>query len=146
MAQCGLAFDFREEFFSVSGKDVIRGMHFQTPPHDHDKMVYCARGAVLDVLLDLRPGPGYGVSRGIELRDEEPRVLFIPRGVAHGFLALTAGALMVYKTSAEHAPVHDRGIRFDSFGFDWGCQYPVISERDLGHPAFRDFVSPFNAA
>jgi dTDP-4-dehydrorhamnose 3,5-epimerase/CDP-3, 6-dideoxy-D-glycero-D-glycero-4-hexulose-5-epimerase len=137
------AFDWREEFYSLSNRDVVRGMHFQLPPHDHVKLVYCAAGAVLDVLLDLRAGPGYGRAASIRLDAEDPRLLVIPRGVAHGFLSLSDGSLMVYKTSTEHVPSHDAGVRFESFGFDWGCATPVLSERDRLHPAFADFVSPF---
>ena len=118
-------------------------MHFQTPPHAHDKLVYCAHGRVLDVLLDLRRGSGYGHSVGVTLDSSQPAVLFIPRGVAHGFRALTDDALMVYKTSTEHAPSHDAGVRHDSFGFDWKCDEPMLSERDRGHPALADFDSPF---
>lgn len=137
------AVDIREEFYSVSHRDVLRGMHFQLPPHDHVKLVYCAAGAVLDVLLDLRKGPGFGRSIGVRLDAAAPQILVIPRGIAHGFLSLTDGSLMVYKTSTEHAPSHDAGIHFDSFGHDWGCATPILSDRDRKHPALADFASPF---
>ena len=137
------AFDCREEFYSVSNQGVLRGMHFQLPPHDHVKLVYCAVGAVLDVLLDLRNGPGYGRRASVQLDAGTPRLLVIPRGIAHGFLSLADGSLMVYKTSTEHAPSHDAGVRFDSFGQDWGCDAPVLSERDRKHPTLAEFVSPF---
>lgn len=139
----GPAFDFREEFYSLSNKDVVRGMHFQLPPHDHVKLVYCAAGAVQDVLLDLRKGPGYGRSVAVRLDADTPRLLFIPKGIAHGFVSLCDGSLMVYKTSTEHAPSQDAGVRFDSFGHDWGCDAPILSARDQGHPALADFDSPF---
>jgi len=132
----GLDFDFAEEFYSTSHKGVLRGMHFQLPPHDHVKLVYCAIGAVQDVLLDLRRGPGYGEVATVQLRGEAPALLVIPRGVAHGFLSLQDGSLMVYKTSSEHAPAHDAGIRWDSFGFDWGITGATLSQRDASHPAF----------
>jgi dTDP-4-dehydrorhamnose 3,5-epimerase len=138
-------FDFREEFYSTSARDVIRGMHFQLPPHDHVKLVYCAAGSVLDVLLDLRQGPGYGHTASLVLDSESPSLVLVPRGVAHGFRSLTDRSLMVYKTSTEHAPSHDAGLRFDSFGFNWGCEQPVLSERDQRHPAFGSFQSPFAA-
>lgn len=136
-------FEAREEFYSSSAKNVIRGMHFQLPPHDHDKLVYCAVGIVDDVLLDLRRGPGFGRVARVRLDAAAPSAVFIPRGVAHGFVSRTDGSLMVYKTSSEHAPSHDAGVRFDSFGFDWQCDAPVLSVRDRGHPALADFVSPF---
>lgn len=139
----GVDFDFAEEFYSTSHKGVVRGMHFQLPPHDHVKLVYCAVGAVQDVLLDLRRGPGYGRTAAVELREETPALLEIPRGVAHGFRCLVDGSLMVYKTSSEHAPSHDAGIRWDSFGFDWGLAEVTLSERDARHPMLAQFSSPF---
>lgn len=142
-ANHGLNFEFSEEFFSVSKKDVIRGMHFQLPPHDHVKVVYCAAGAVLDVLLDLRSGPQYGCIASIVLSADAPSLVVIPKGVAHGFRSLTDESLMVYKTSTEHTPTHDTGVRWDSFGFDWQCPSPVLSERDLRHPDFDQFSTPF---
>lgn len=139
-----LVFDFREEFYSFSKRNVIRGMHFQLPPHDHTKLVYCAAGAVLDVLLDLRPGVGYGHHASVRLEADAPQLLWIPKGVAHGFLSLTDDSLMVYKTSTEHAPSHDAGVSHDSFGFDWGVADPVLSVRDLTHPKLAEFNSPFS--
>jgi dTDP-4-dehydrorhamnose 3,5-epimerase len=137
------SFDFREEFYSASGKDVVRGMHFQLPPHDHVKLVYCAVGTVHDVLLDLRKGPGYGLSVSVQLDAKTPKLLVIPKGIAHGFISLCDGSLMIYKTSTEYAPTHDAGIRFDSFRHAWGCESPILSARDKAHPAFADFDSPF---
>jgi dTDP-4-dehydrorhamnose 3,5-epimerase/CDP-3, 6-dideoxy-D-glycero-D-glycero-4-hexulose-5-epimerase len=138
-----IPFDFSEEFYSTSKKNVIRGMHFQMPPFHHEKLVYCAVGAVLDVLLDLRIGPDYGRTVSLELIADNPSLLYIPKGVAHGFYSLTEGSLMIYKTSMEHVPAHDAGIRWDSFGFDWKCASPILSERDLSHSSFHDFETPF---
>jgi dTDP-4-dehydrorhamnose 3,5-epimerase-like enzyme len=107
------------------------------------KLVYCPVGAVLDVLVDLRRGAGQGRVASLVLSEDEPSILVIPKGVAHGFKALRDNSLMVYKTSTEHAPSHDAGIRWDSFGFDWGVKTPVVSARDAAHPALGDFVSPF---
>lgn len=143
LAGHGLAAEFAEEFYSVSRKNVIRGMHFQLPPHDHEKLVYCAVGSVLDVLLDLRGGAHYGKTVSVVLSADVPGIVLIPKGVSHGFRALTDDSLMVYKTSTEHAPSHDAGIRWDSFGFDWQCAEPIISKRDLSHPAFEEFRSLF---
>ena len=136
----GAEFEFCEEFYSVSAKNVIRGMHFQIPPYDHVKMVYCPIGAVLDVLVDLRPGRQSGHCASVVLDAAAPALLIIPKGVAHGFKALQDNTMMVYKTSTEHAPSHDRGIRWDSFGFDWDCTSPVISERDNRHPSLSEFL------
>lgn len=151
LARLGIAFELREAFYSVSHRDVIRGMHFQTPPHDHDKIVYCADGAALDVLLDLRPGATYGAVRSVRLDATTPSLVFAPRGIAHGFRALADHTMMFYQVSTEHAPANDAGVRWDSFGFDWvqGEPFgaaPIVSDRDRAHPAFADVVTPFGHA
>jgi dTDP-4-dehydrorhamnose 3,5-epimerase len=142
-AAAGVQFDFCEEYYSISKQDVIRGMHFQIPPYDHDKIVYCAAGAVEDVLLDLRRGPGYGKFCSVLLSEDQPELMVVPKGVAHGFRSLKDRSFIVSKTSTEYAPQHDMGVRWDSFGFDWRCESPIISDRDLLHPALADFKSPF---
>lgn len=135
---------FAEEFFSTSGKGVIRGMHFQTPPADHHKYVFCLHGAVQDVILDLRTSsPTFGQHFSAELSAENRLGFFIPSGCAHGFLSLTEGSLMIYKTTTPHTPACDAGIRWDSFAFDWGVADPVISARDAAFPALADFKTPF---
>jgi dTDP-4-dehydrorhamnose 3,5-epimerase/CDP-3, 6-dideoxy-D-glycero-D-glycero-4-hexulose-5-epimerase len=139
----GVSLDIREEFYSVSRKNVLRGMHFQLPPHAHQKLVHCMRGVVMDVLLDLRNGPDYGKAVSVELSGENAHLVFIPKGVAHGFVTLTDEALMLYKTSTVHAPQADCGIRWDSFGFNWALSQPILSARDQQHSALADFVSPF---
>ncbi|MDE2395199.1 MAG: dTDP-4-dehydrorhamnose 3,5-epimerase family protein [Burkholderiales bacterium] len=136
-------FDMMEEFYSVSHKNVVRGMHFQVPPHDQAKIVYCVAGAVRDVLVDLRKGPGFGRHASVVLDAGDPQLLLIPKGVGHGFMSLADASVLVYKTSTEHAPSHDAGIRYDSFGFDWGGAAPILSERDRNHPRLADYVSPF---
>jgi len=145
-AELGIRLDVAEEYYSVSHRGVIRGMHFQVPPHDHDKLVLCTRGEVLDVVVDLRRGAGHGRVASTTLSADNRRVLFVPRGVAHGFVARTDEATMLYKTSTVHAPESDRGVRWDSFGFDWGVDAPVLSDRDRRHPALAEFDSPFGAA
>lgn len=139
----GLAFELAEEFYSVSDKDVVRGLHFQLPPHEHAKAVYCAAGSVLDVLLDLRAGPGYGRVASLTLDARQPTLLMLPPGIAHGFRSLESGSLMVYKTSSEHVPSHDAGVRWDSIDFDWGIRQPVVSARDSQLPRLSDFHSAF---
>ena len=140
----GIAFTPREEFFSVSAKDVIRGMHFQLPPAAHDKLVYCVAGAVLDVVVDLRrSSPAFGRFITRELSETNREMFFIPTGCAHGFLALSGQATMVYQTSTTHSPAHDAGILWDSFGFTWPVNHPVLSDRDRQFPALSSFTSPF---
>lgn len=142
--ELGIPFVPVEEFFSISHKHVLRGMHFQLPPHDHAKLIYCVVGRVLDVLLDLRKAsPSYGCTASVELSDANRHMLFIPSGLAHGFLALESNTVMVYQTSTVHAPAHDAGIHWDSFGFVWPREKPVTSYRDAAFPPFADFNSPF---
>jgi dTDP-4-dehydrorhamnose 3,5-epimerase len=143
-AALGMKFDPQEEFFSSSHRNVLRGMHFQLPPHDHDKLVYCIRGSVLDVILDLRKAsPRFGEFARVELSAQNRLLVFVPRGIAHGFLALENDAVVVYKTSTVHAPSHDAGIRWDSFGCSWPVENPILSARDRSFPALAAFNSPF---
>lgn len=144
LATLGIQFIVREEFFSVSSRGVLRGMHFQSPPHDHQKIVYCPNGRVLDVLLDLRKASGgYGRCASFELSQANRHLVYIPKGIAHGFLTLEDDSLMLYKTDTVHQPSYDTGIRWDSFGFAWPVEAPIISPRDQKHPPFPEFVSPF---
>jgi dTDP-4-dehydrorhamnose 3,5-epimerase len=143
-AELGCSFVPAEEFYSTSRAGVLRGMHFQLPPHDHAKLVYCLAGSVHDVLLDLRrSSPTYGQSFGTELSGTNRRLLFVPSGVAHGFLAREEGSLLIYKTSTVHAPSHDAGVRWDSFGYRWPVAPDLVSPRDAAFLAWAEFSSPF---
>lgn len=140
----GLSSDFVEQYYSTSKIGVIRGMHFQTPPHEHAKLLYCALGAVVDVVLDLRyESPTFGKAYTLPLTAASGHVLYIAAGIAHGFMATEDPALIVYNVTSEYAPEHDKGIRWDSFGFNWGIKNPLISERDRNFPALENFQTPF---
>lgn len=140
----GLDFQLRESYFSKSDKDVVRGMHFQIPPHEHHKIVYCPQGCFLDVVLDLRTHSStYGQSISCLLSATNHKALFIPKGCAHGFKSLDANTLTTYLVSSEYNPDADRGIAWDSFDFDWGIDQPTLSSRDAKFEAFKDFQSPF---
>lgn len=140
----GLPIVPKEIVFSVSAKDVIRGMHFQTPPEDHQKLVSCSAGAILDVVVDLRSGSeSFGRYAAVELSDLNRHILLIPKGFAHGFLALKEQSLVAYCTDTGHAPQCDSGIRWDSFGFDWPVKVPIISEKDRSLPSLIDYSTPF---
>lgn len=132
----GLNFEFKESFYSVSKKDVIRGMHFQMPPMDHEKLVYVISGEILDVVVDVREGsPTYGQYITIELNDLNCKSIYIEKGFAHGFLTKSESATVCYMTTSVYSKDHDTGIKWDSFGFDWNVNDPVVSARDAG---FRD--------
>ncbi|RQO32461.1 dTDP-4-dehydrorhamnose 3,5-epimerase [Taibaiella sp. KBW10] len=140
----GITFETKESYFSYSNKEVIRGMHFQLPPYQHAKVVFCPKGAILDVILDLRKGSAtYGHFEAHILSEENHQAYYIPEGFAHGFKALEDDSLTYYLVSSVHEPKSDTGIRFDSFGMDWACAAPVVSDRDKSFVAFADFDSPF---
>lgn len=140
----GINFELKESYFSLSKKDVIRGMHFQTPPHQHSKIVFCPQGAILDVIIDLRKNSStYGQYYAYELSAENHRAYYIPEGFAHGFKALTNDAITYYLVSSEYSREHDTGILYDSFGFDWQTEKPIISARDLSFEKFANFRTPF---
>lgn len=141
--QLGLQFTPLEDFFSVSKLGVLRGMHFQAPPNDHSKLVSCLNGRILDVLLDLREGPTYGLTASIELSDKNNYLIYVPHGVAHGFMTLTDNSIVSYKTSNIHSAVSDSGIQWSSFGFNWGNSNPILSLRDSSHINFSEFKTPF---
>lgn len=142
--KAGLNTNFEESFYSINNKGVIRGMHFQAPPYDHDKLVYCTNGRLNDVILDIRKeSPTYGQYASIELSSDNYRALYIAKGLAHGFESLEDHTMMTYLTSTMHQPSHDQGIRFDSFGKQWESEKPIINERDLNWPELEEFDSPF---
>lgn len=139
----GLAFEVRESYYSVSHRNVLRGMHFQLPPHDHEKLVYVTQGQILDVVVDLRrQSPTYRQTFSLTL-DEHARALFIPRGFAHGFLTLSPSATVVYNVATGYEPSADAGIRWNSLDFAWPVAQPIISARDESFPALTDFPTPF---
>jgi dTDP-4-dehydrorhamnose 3,5-epimerase len=139
-----IRFQLKESYFSLSQKDVIRGMHFQTPPHHHSKIVFCPSGSILDVIVDIRKqSPTYGQYFSTVLSAENHLAYYIPEGFAHGFKALSDNAMTYYLVSSEHNKEHDAGIKFDSFGMDWECELPILSDRDLAFEPLGDFNSPF---
>ncbi|WP_323140462.1 dTDP-4-dehydrorhamnose 3,5-epimerase [Massilia phyllosphaerae] len=142
--ELGLETAFTEEYYSHSHKGVIRGMHFQTPPADHVKMVYCVQGEVFDVVLDLRVGsPTYGQATTFTLSAEAGNYLYIPKGLAHGFCAVSDTATLVYKVSTVYAPENDAGVLWSSVGVDWPVDAPILSDRDARFSPFSEFESPF---
>ena len=139
----GFETDFKEHYYSISRKGVLRGMHFQNPPHGHTKLVYCTSGMILDVVLDLRVGStSYLKYVSLELSADAGNMLYLPEGLAHGFYAVTE-ATVAYNVSTVYVPELDDGVLWDSFGMRWPDTSPVISERDSGFDALTDFKSPF---
>ncbi len=143
-AENGLDPSFTESFYSISNKDVIRGMHFQYPPHAHDKLVYVLQGSILDVVLDLRKSSAtYGQTFSRLLTAENREMLFIGKGLAHGFLSLESNSIVEYHTTTSQAKEAEGGILWNSFGFDWPVKDPVLSGRDKDFISFTQYTSQF---
>lgn len=139
-----LEINYPEEYYSFSHKRVLRGLHFQLPPMDHIKLVYCVLGKVFDVVVDLRVGsPTYGQFETFELSSEKANMIYIPKGLAHGFYVLSESAIMVYRVTTVYSPEHDTGILWNSVGIPWPDEKPIISKRDSEFKPFKDFKSPF---
>ena len=135
--QYNLAADFAEEYYSCSKKGVLRGFHFQMPPHEHIKIVSCVYGMVMDAIVDLRKGsPSYGKHVVFELGGEGAKALYLAKGVAHAFYAMSDLAIVMYKVTTAYAPAHDAGILWNSAGVEWPGDTPILSKRDR---AFQPF-------
>ncbi|GHU76270.1 dTDP-4-dehydrorhamnose 3,5-epimerase [Clostridia bacterium] len=122
-------------------KGTLRGLHFQNDPMAQAKLVRVTRGAVLDAAVDIRRGsPTYLQWVTVELSAGNKRMLYIPRGFAHGFLTLADNIEFMYKVDNLYSPAHDRSIRYDDpdIGVDWQTADPILSEKDLSAPRLRD--------
>lgn len=140
--------DFVQDNESCSTRGVMRGLHFQLPPHTQSKLVRCVKGKVLDVAVDLRKhSPTYGKHVSVELTEDNHRQFFIPKGFAHGFAVLSDIAIFQYKCDNYYAPESEGGISIQdlSLGIDWHMDMDeaILSPKDLKHPLFKDFISPF---
>lgn len=146
MAEHGIYLDFVQEnqSWSIQG-GTLRGMHFQAPPHAQDKVLRCGRGALYDVVVDIRVGsPTYGDWLGHELSAENGYQLLVPKGFLHGFITLQPNTELLYKCTDVYAPESDGAVRWDSCGIDWPLTGdPVLSDKDANAPALVDFSSPF---
>lgn len=115
----------------------VRGMHFQRPPHAEDKLVRCLQGAILDVIIDLRPhSPTYLRHEGFELTEDNMRQLFVPKGFAHGFQTLTPDCVVTYLVSEFYTPEAEGGVRHDDplFGIRWPLPVSQTSDKDASWP------------
>ena len=140
----GLKFEVKEIFYSMSNKNVIRGMHFQLPPYAQAKIVHVIKGRIVDVLLDLRTdSTTYGKYVSIELEEGDGKVVYIPKGLAHGFASLVNSSTVLYLFDGPYSSEFEGGIRYDSFGYEWKIDRPILSTRDFSFPEFYRFKSPF---
>ena len=117
----------------------LRGMHYQTNGHEEIKVIRCVRGKIQDVIIDLRPdSPTYCQHIKVELSEDNKRMLYVPRGFAHGFLSLVPDCEVAYMVSAKYSPQNERAVRWDDPLFDvkWEAQPLVLSEKDARHPDY----------
>ena len=135
----GIFFNTAEMFLTRSKAGVLRGMHYQVGIAEHDKLVFCARGRVLDVVVDVRPqSPFFNRPFAIELSEFNHTALLIGSGYAHGFLSLEEESWMHYSTTTVHNPSLDAGVLWSSIDFEWPLKNPIISLRDQQHPSLLD--------
>lgn len=138
--------DFVQDNESMSDKGILRGLHFQVPPAAQGKLVRITRGAVLDLVVDLRVGsPTFGRHLSVVLSEANKLQLWIPPGFAHGFLTLEDRTIFSYKCTAYYTPECERIIAYNDpqLGIDWGVDAPIVSDKDAKGEAFAGFVSPF---
>lgn len=149
LAKHGIDVVFVQDNHSLSRQvGVVRGLHFQSPPHAQDKLVRVGAGRVMDVAVDIRKGsPHFGKWVAVELSAEAGNQLFVPKGFLHGFAVLEPDSELLYKCSDYYAPDCDGAVRFDDpdLGIDWGFDpaTAILSAKDAAAPLFKDFDSPF---
>lgn len=150
MAALGIPEEFVQDNHSRSAKGVLRGLHYQYP-FAQSKLVRVARGAIYDVIVDIRRGsPTFGRHESFLLSEENHRLLYVPVGFAHGFLALAEGTEILYKAGEYYHPEADAGIRWNDpdLAIPWpvsehGIAAPLLSDKDARLPLFSDIESPF---
>ncbi|MBO7055344.1 MAG: dTDP-4-dehydrorhamnose 3,5-epimerase [Bacteroidales bacterium] len=145
----GIDYTFVQDNQSKSSYGVIRGLHFQKPPHAQTKLLRVVEGKIIDVAVDIRKGsPTYGKHVAVELSAENFKQLLIPTGFAHGFSVLSETAIVQYKCTDYYHPETEGGIMFNDsdIDIDWGIPLDeaVVSDKDLKHPSFAEFESPFS--
>ncbi|MEB2835864.1 MAG: dTDP-4-dehydrorhamnose 3,5-epimerase [Desulfurococcales archaeon] len=144
----GIPYDFVQVNISKSKKGVVRGLHYQLRPMEQGKLITVLRGRIVDVAVDIRRGsPWYGMHVAVELSEDNPRLLWVPPGFAHGFQALEDETLLLYLVTKEYSPEHERCIRWDDP--DLGIQWPlprsaILSEKDKKCPPLREAETNFH--
>ena len=141
-----LGYLFIQDNEAKSSYGVIRGLHYQEPPHAQTKLLRVLEGRILDVVVDLRRAAStYGRVFSIELSAEGKEQLLVPKGFAHGYAVLSETATVFYKVDAYYNAGADRGIYYDDFGVDWQIKASerLLSAKDLSQPRFSQFNSPF---
>lgn len=140
-AKASITEHFVQDNHSKSAKDVLRGMHYQKEPSAQGKLVYCIKGKIFDVVVDIRKGsPSFGKWRGIDLSDENDYMLYVPKGFAHGFLVLSDEATVIYKCTGEYSKENERGIIWNDpvVNINWPVESPVLSDKDKQFPLLKN--------
>ena len=140
--QTGLTINFIQDNEVISKQGVIRGLHLQNNPHGQAKLIRVVQGHIYDVAVDLRTDSfTYGEWFGVELSAENQTQLYLPKGFAHGYSVLSKKAIVQYKVDAPYSLQAETGIRYDdpNLGIDWQVDNPVLSEKDLKLPFFKDY-------
>jgi dTDP-4-dehydrorhamnose 3,5-epimerase len=148
MVEHGINGPFVQDNESLSHKGVLRGLHFQKAPHEQGKLVRVVRGAVNDVVVDIRPvSKTFGKHYSVELSSENHRMLWIPPGFAHGFLTLTDNTIFLYKVTAYYHPQSESGIVYNDvqLNIDWKIEHPVVSAKDKILPSFAEYKQAMQA-
>lgn len=130
--QCGISFNQK--------KGTLRGMHYQSPPYPEVKLVRCTMGAIWDVILDLRPeSPSFKQWLGVELTAENRKMLYVPKGFAHGFQTLVSNAEVFYQIAEWYLEASSKGYRYDDPAFDirWPLSVECIGKKDLAWESFQ---------
>lgn len=144
--EAGIRDVFLQDNHAHSARGVLRGLHYQAPPGAQAKLVRVVHGEVFDVAVDLRVGsPTYGQWTGGTLTGDDGVILYVPEGFAHGYVCLSEGADLVYKTSSEFDASLEGGIAWDdpAIGIPWPVDDPILSERDSALPSLESSISPF---
>ena len=145
-AKNGLNLDFVQDNQSLSSKGVLRGLHFQNPPFAQGKLVRVIKGAVLDVVVDIRKESStYGKHFSIELNEENKTICWIPPGFAHGFLTLEDDTIFTYKCTGVYNSASEEALLWSDkdLNIDWGAISPLVSDKDLVAGSFKNFKSQF---
>ncbi len=145
-AQSGIKDNFVQDNHSCSAKGTLRGLHYQKHPMAQAKLVRCVRGSIFDVAVDIRKGsPTYGKWVGVTLSAANKRMLYVPVGFAHGFLALEDESEVIYKVSNLYSPEHEAGIIWNDpeIGIKWPWDNPILSERDKTWPSLKEADNNF---
>ncbi|MDP2176256.1 MAG: dTDP-4-dehydrorhamnose 3,5-epimerase [Bacteroidota bacterium] len=144
--EAGIVDEFTQDNQSLSSKGIVRGLHFQAPPHAQSKLVRVIKGAVLDVVVDIRKSSRtYGKHYAVELTEANFLMLYIPKGFAHGFRTLEDNTIFSYKCSDVYHPETEGGLKWNDpeFKIDWQIEDPILSDKDKFYESFNLFISPF---